>query len=354
MASINKRGDWYHLVFHDSTRYPQRRRVALKTKRLGEAKIKAREIERDYQRGRFDPWELSASGENLHDSIRLFLRTRGNLTLQTQAKYKSVLSNLERFAGGLRRTSSVDTNCLQAFLDSTPKAAITKRTYSTTLSPFFNWLIKRGTLSKNPVKELRLPRVPLKAPRYLTPQDVCLIVRHVRSSASKAKTTPGTGTWLIPIVEANVYLGLRAGEVVNLQWQDIQMNRGTIRIGGRAGFTTKYGGMRTLPIVDSVRSLLEGLPRSSQWVFPSYGQRQLNRLYLSRRFKHFAREAGLPEEVCFHSTRHTAASWLVMGGASLEAVRRYMGHSSVRVTERYAHLSPEAFSNQIEAAFSRA
>jgi site-specific recombinase XerD len=94
------------------------------------------------------------------------------------------------------------------------------------------------------------------------------------------------------------------------------------------------------------------LERRSEFVFPNYSGTQLHRQYLSRRFKHFVREAKLPEVINFHSTRHTAASWLAERGASIEAIRLYLGHSSVRVTERYMHLAPDAYANEIHAALS--
>jgi hypothetical protein len=43
----------------------------------------------------------------------------------------------------------------------------------------------------------------------------------------------------------------------------------------------------------------------------------------------------------FHDLRHTAASWLAMGGASLAAIQKFLGHSSIKMTLRYAHLSPD-------------
>ena len=97
--------------------------------------------------------------------------------------------------------------------------------------------------------------------------------------------------------------------------------------------------------------MLSGLERRCEYVFPNYGGDKLHPQYLSRRFKHYARKTGLPEHVSFHTTRHTALSWLAMKGASTEAVRLYAGHSSVSVTEKYMHLSPSAYHDQVTQAF---
>jgi site-specific recombinase XerD len=52
--------------------------------------------------------------------------------------------------------------------------------------------------------------------------------------------------------------------------------------------------------------------------------------------------------VCFHTLRHTFASRLVEGSTDLYAVSKLMGHSTIRMTERYSHLSPEKFKKAID------
>lgn len=60
----------------------------------------------------------------------------------------------------------------------------------------------------------------------------------------------------------------------------------------------------------------------------------------------------LADGIRFHSLRHTCASWLVMRGVPLSVVQAMLGHSSIQVTQRYAHLAPKSFKDGIERAFS--
>ena len=79
------------------------------------------------------------------------------------------------------------------------------------------------------------------------------------------------------------------------------------------------------PLCEAVCDVLRGLPTRASYVFRSPTGDKVSKQYLSRRFRFYARRAAL-EGICFHSTRHTAASWLAQQGCSVEAIRRYMGH----------------------------
>ncbi len=73
--------------------------------------------------------------------------------------------------------------------------------------------------------------------------------------------------------------------------------------------------------------------------------------HVSRRFKYYVRLAKLPERTRFHSLRHTCASWLVQRGVSLPIVQAILGHSTIRVPQRYAHLAPDVMQAAMQEAF---
>ena len=153
--------------------------------------------------------------------------------------------------------------------------------------------------------------------------------------------------WLIPVVKANAILGLRAGEVVNLRWDDVDLSKKQVLVSNTNTFNTKNKRDRVIPLCEAANDILSELNSSTEFVFPSYNERQLHRKYLSRRFKHFVLKAGLDDRYNFHCLRHTAITRLISNGASLEA-----GHSSVRVTEIYSHLPEMHYRRQIESAFA--
>jgi integrase len=100
---------------------------------------------------------------------------------------------------------------------------------------------------------------------------------------------------------------------------------------------TKNGTLRVLPLSDSALTVLGSLPHgaASDTVFGGVDAEKLS-VYTKRVFE------GLGiMDASLHNLRHTAASWLVMNGVDLYAVGQILGHKTPRMTQRYAHLSPD-------------
>ncbi len=148
--------------------------------------------------------------------------------------------------------------------------------------------------------------------------------------------------------------GLRVGEAVALEWREIHLNPAH---GARFGYLrvrdgkSKYA-KRNVPITDRVRDMLES--RETQipgpWVFTNKdGTKPLSRSTVSHQHTRLRRVLQLPEEFVLHSLRHTMLTRLGGAGVDVFAIKRVAGHSSVTVSEKYVHPSPEF----IERAFER-
>ena len=370
MSSLFKRSNGiYYVAYHSAAQTPKRVHVSTRTRVKREADSAQRRLDTAYHGGTFDPWQDDARAvlfkgaameaqprsepATLATAARRFLASRANLRPTTRERYASIITRFEKHAGPGRDVVGIGTPDVQAFIDSTPTKPVTAHNYRRAISTFFRWMEAEGVRTGDPTKRVRLERVPAKHPRYLSPSDVEAVCEAIEAQDAKPHVETGTGRWLLPIVRANVYLGLRAGELVNLRWADVDLDRGTLTVRCTADFSTKAGRDRTIPLAAPALSVLDSLCRRGEFVFPNHSGTQLHRKYLSRRFKHFARLADLPEFVNFHTTRHTAASWLAERGASIEAIRLFLGHSSVSVTQRYMHLAPDAYASQISAAFAK-
>lgn len=151
-----------------------------------------------------------------------------------------------------------------------------------------------------------------------------------------------------------VYTGLRAGEVLGLRWDDIDFERRLITVKRSYDITpnrpTKSGEIRHVPILDPLLPVLREwrLRCPGSCVFPGRnGDPQgPSARVLQEVFKRCKERAALGEEysgLTFHDLRHTLASHWVMRGGDLYRLQKILGHKSVQMTQRYAHLAPEVF-----------
>lgn len=135
--------------------------------------------------------------------------------------------------------------------------------------------------------------------------------------------------------------GMRAGEIFGLRWGDLLTDRLTVQ-----AHNAKSGRSRTIPLTPAAQAALRRQPKRSVWVFSQPDGSPVKDVRTA--MVNACKRAGI-EPVTPHLLRHTCASWLVQRGVPLYSVRSMLGHSTVAVTERYAHLAPEHLRECVEA-----
>jgi integrase len=139
--------------------------------------------------------------------------------------------------------------------------------------------------------------------------------------------------------------GLRQGELRALRWTDVDLNGGRIVV-RRAVWrdiisTPKNGRVREIPLSRQAVAALREHPRRGEVVFSAPDGSMLSKGAMRWPLWNACKGARL-RRIGWHVARHTFASHLVMRGAPLKAVQELMGHSTIEMTMRYAHLSPDA------------
>lgn len=161
--------------------------------------------------------------------------------------------------------------------------------------------------------------------------------------------------WLGLAASLGALAGLRMGEVRALEKRDLDLERKRILVrralSDEVSLTPKSGHEREVPLALALEHRLrdavaDKLPRAR--VVLDDGGNTPSRQQVLHRFKRFLRVAGLKER-SFHSLRHFFVSELINSGAGAEAVRVLAGHSSLDVTQRYAHVATV----QLRAAIDR-
>lgn len=150
-----------------------------------------------------------------------------------------------------------------------------------------------------------------------------------------------------PIFTALLYTGARLNDVLSMKWDDVDFARATVTI-----IQDKRNGKRvTVPMAAPLRRVLEAIPRGTP-ASPVFrrpdGERFTDR-EVQRAFGVARKISKLRSELTPHSLRHTFASWLVMQGTPIRTVQELLGHADIRMTIRYAHLSPSHLAAAVTA-----
>jgi len=199
----------------------------------------------------------------------------------------------------------------------------------------FNFAKRNGLFhGDNPVAFVKKPTADNRRLRFLTHDEADRLL------AILAERSPDVHNMAL----LSLHCGLRAGEIFSLTWQDVDLGRGVLSLRD-----TKSGKCRAAIMTDAVKDMLAARQAGtipSGLVFPSRtGERIVE---MSNTFQLVTDGLGLNngvtdrrQKVVFHTLRHTFASWLVEQSVDLYTVKELMGHSTLAMTERYSHLSPD-------------
>ena len=145
--------------------------------------------------------------------------------------------------------------------------------------------------------------------------------------------------------------GLRFGEIIALDWQDVDLNRKMLSVSksiskGLMG-STKSNRARHIPLSGELCEMLTQRSQKSGFIFTSQGGTPKKQIPCCKALYRACRQSKL-REIGWHTLRHTFASHLAQKGISLKAIQELLGHSDIRTTMRYAHLSPSELRSAID------
>jgi integrase/recombinase XerD len=228
---------------------------------------------------------------------------------------------------------------LLAFLKYLSELGLTAHSQARILSgikAFYKYLLLENEITEDPTELIEAPRLPRKLPDVLSYEEIEQMLNAIDHSTPE-------GTRNRAIIEVLYSSGLRVSELIGLQLTFCYFDIGFIRILG------KGDKVRLVPIgkeaikyveiyLDHVRSHQEIKKDSEDIVFLNRRGGQLSRVMVFLIIKDVAEKAGISKNVSPHTFRHSFATHLIEGGASLRAVQEMLGHESITTTEIYTHL----------------
>jgi len=210
----------------------------------------------------------------------------------------------------------------------TVRQPATVNRYLAALSDVFTVAVKQWKwLEKNPLSDVDYCKEPRERVRFLSKDESTRLLDACKKSEKKL---------LYPIVILALSAGPRQGNILNLKWREIDFSRERIILE-----ETKNGERQSIPLVCLAKSLLAELEKARvpgvDLVFPS--EKDPTKPESIRKAWEAAVEEAELEDFRFHDLRHTAASWLAMNGASLLELADILGHKTLEMVKRYAHLT---------------
>ena len=190
-----------------------------------------------------------------------------------------------------------------------------------TLKSMFSKAIEWGRLKESPTRKIKLLKGVTKRLRYLMPDEVQRLISNCSDH-------------LKPIVILAVHTGMRKGETLSLRWDQVDFEKEIITL-----VDTKNDQRRYVPMDETVKSTLMALEKKGEYVF--CGLRPGRPLVWIELSFHNALEKSGIEDFKIHDLRHTFASNLIMAGVDLMTVKELLGHKTIEMTLRYAHLAPD-------------
>jgi integrase/recombinase XerC len=225
--------------------------------------------------------------------------------------------------------------------------------------------MRHGAVEVLPIKNLSLPKLEKRLPRFLTKQQMeDLLLAPVKLLELQAqKKGPGRPIsaevcWRdVAVLETIYSCGLRVSELCGLRVEDVDFNEQIVRVLGKGKKERLVPiGQPALTAIQRYWEVLLAPPSGPQPVFRADTKRAapLNRLQLARRLKNYLVVAGLDPGLTPHKLRHSYATHMLDAGADLRSVQELLGHAHLITTQVYTHVTTERLKKAYDAAHPRA
>lgn len=308
-----KGGEWF--VRYRDINGKQRQVKAGKTKAIAQELERKILAERDTQkRFGYKPKKEITFGEWVVEYLE---RIKTRVSKNTIVNKKSCFKNMSEIFGH-KYLSEITEDDFYNFIENA--SSNTAKTYQMFLQTFFAEAEECGF--NVPTLKIKIGKKPPARVRYLTEEEA---ERLLKNSGD-----------LKLLIKMALMTGMRKSEMINLTWQNIDLKAKLIHIE-----ESKNGERRSVPISNSLLKELKLIENknSNERIFKNIKslQYQFEKLLNVSEIKNFH----------FHDLRHTFASWLAIKGVSLYTIKEILGHKSITMTQRYAHLSPDSRQNAV-------
>jgi len=291
------------------------------------------------------------------------LRDERSLSPHTLRNYLSDLAQFQSFlmerelaqdSDGAVDVGKVDIHVVRAYLASLAqdrkKSSIGRKLAA--LKGFFRYLVTIKRLEKDPLLLINSPKQEKPLPKFLTVDDAFHLLDAVKLESRLDLRDHA-------VLEVFYSTGIRVSELVGLDWADIDVQLGIVRVVGKGAKE------RIVPIgavalkalesyAESVRLHRQIACRGETPVFLNHRGRRITTRSVARIVDKHLKLAGIEIKMGPHGLRHSFATHLLNGGADLRVIQELLGHVSLSTTQRYTHLNLDQLTAVYDKAHPRA
>lgn len=210
---------------------------------------------------------------------------------------------------------------------------------------FHRFMTERGHAPADPTVGMKLPKFKQRLPEPLSVQEMARLLdaptgnkfSHVRNKA---------------MVETMYATGMRVSELLSLTLDKVNLEECCVRICGKGGKEriVPFGQKAKDAILHYLEARNQKLPIAQATLFVNSRGQVLNRSTFWWELRLMAGRAGLQGRITPHQIRHSAATHLLEGGADIRVLQEFMGHNSIKTTQRYTHISSKFMRSTCERA----
>ena len=281
------------------------------------------------------------------------LQTERRLSADTLKHYRRDLQEILCFCrdAGIPQWKDLDTHQVRQYAARVHRRGLGGRSIQRRLSAlrsFYNYLLREQEVTCNPAHDVRAPKSERRLPDTQNVDDIARLLSARAGDILELRD--------LAILELMYSSGLRLGELVALDWDDMDLEERVVRVTGKGAKTRIVPiGARAIAALQAWRQQRDQLADAAEAaVFTGRHGRRLGARAIQQRLRRWARQHGLPGDLHPHTLRHSFASHLLESSGDLRAVQELLGHADISTTQIYTHLDFQHLARVYDQAHPRA
>ena len=283
-----------------------------------------------------------------------FLENDKKLSSNTLQSYKRDLKQFRRYIEGCEVAyTKVDEEVMQNYIEYLEELGKKPSTISrciASIRSFYQYVLKKGKVKKDPTRTIQSPKVEKRTPCVLTSKEVELLLDQPKDIDLKGARDKA-------MLEFAYATGMRVTEIISLNVEDVNIEQEYVQC--KTGKKTReipLGKMALSAIKEYLNKARDILVKSDKEkaLFVNVNGKRLTRQGFWKIIKYYQEQAHIDKDITPHTLRHSFATHLLQNGAELKAIQTMLGHSDISSTQVYMQFQNDGLNNIYKKAHPRA